>query len=153
MDDKFDVWKSLIKIRIQKKYLLGWGSNPRKWILWSRAYMSKKPVILNLFKQIIGFLSFFFVKTGFVLSHKYFRSLCSNFGQRDGGFQTFGPPKISPVFTRWLRWLDVQYSHILRCLLLEVYYAWFQLCHIFLNPCKLLLTRRKLRPKLEIMFN
>ena len=42
--------------------------------------------------------------------------------------------------------------HILRCLLLELYYAWFQLCHFFLNPCKLLSKRRKLWPKLEIMF-
>ena len=52
----------------------------------------------------------------------------------------------------WIYELFVDISHILRCLLLEVYYALYQLCHFFLNHCKLLSKRRKLWPKLEIMF-
>ena len=47
---------------------------------------------------------------------------------------------------------NICHPHIWKCILLELYYVWFQLCHFFLNHCKLLSKRRKLWPKLEIMF-
>ena len=43
MNTKFDYWKcnkmyekAQLRSDFRKKYLLGWGSNPQKWLLWNR---------------------------------------------------------------------------------------------------------------------